>query len=64
MVGTMRLKRLRAVDAHQLRAVDPLAALVDRQPERLPDLLAEEAVAQQVAALDHELLALVALLVA
>ena len=37
-------------------------ALVDRQAERLPDLLGLEAVAQQVAALDRELLALVALL--
>ena len=42
--------------------VGVVQALLDRVAERLPDLLAAEPVAHQVAGLDHELLALVALL--
>ena len=46
--------------AHHLAVLDVLADLV-REPDALPDLLAEEPVAHQVARVDAELLALVAL---
>ena len=51
-----------AEDRHELRARDVVGAFLDRQPDRLPHLLGEEPIPQQVAPVDGELLALVAFL--
>ena len=51
----------RAERFHVLRALDGLEALVDRKTEVLPYLDLVEASAHEVASLDHELFALVAL---
>ena len=56
----MRMKRNERNSRITLAVLDVLADLM-REPEALPDLLAEEAVAHQVARVDAELLALVAL---
>src|SRR5688572_13115404 len=51
-----------AVEAQRLGLLDEAAALLAVVVERSPDLLAEEAVAEQVCGVHAELLALVALL--
>jgi hypothetical protein len=54
-------EELLAVDAHDLRLLEVVETLVDRETEVVVELLGHDAVAQEAGGLDDELLALAAL---